>query len=161
MLRIKLLILLLINTAIFSCTKISRNHINEFNVGYIEGDIDGLIASNFLENHLNGFSALNKKSKFIINGKISHSSDLYITNIDNTSNRERIKTNLNITITDNICIVYSSSTSVSEFYLIAPSTKFKSNTLAIKDIKNNNTEYLVKNLINEILDKKLDCINDN
>ena len=71
MFKIKLLILLLINLTIFGCTKNTKKAVNTFNVGYIESDIDGLIAYNFFESHLNSFSALNNQSKFKIYGTIS------------------------------------------------------------------------------------------
>jgi len=160
MFKIKLLILLLINLTIFGCTKNTKKAVNTFNVGYIESDVDGLIAYNFFESHLNSFSALNNQSKFKIYGTISHSGDLYITNINNTSDREKITSTLEISITNNDCIVYKSINSIAQFYLIASSTKFKSNTDAIKKIKTDNTELLVKNVINEILDSKLNCIDD-
>ena len=85
---------------------------------------------------------------------------MYITNINNTSDREKITSTLEISITNNDCIVYKSINSIAQFYLIASSTKFKSNTDAIKKIKTDNTELLVKNVINEILDKKFKCIDD-
>jgi len=161
MFRIRLLILLLINLSIFGCTKKPIDQINTFRVGYIETDIDGQIAHNFFETHLNSFSALDQYSKLKIDGKINHSGDLFITNIDNTSNREKITSTLKISISNGDCNVYVSSSSVSQFYLIASSTKFKSNTAAIKKIKSDNTEILVKNIINKILDKKFNCIDDN
>ena len=48
MLKIKLLILLLINLTILVVQK-TKEAVNTFNVGYIESDIDGLIAYNFLK----------------------------------------------------------------------------------------------------------------
>jgi len=101
------------------------------------------------------------QSKLKINGKISHSGELFITNLDNTSDREKILSTLEVSINNKECKVYKSTNSISQFYLIASSAKFKSNTAAINKIKSDNTEILVKNIINDVLDKKLDCINDN
>ena len=125
MFKIKLLILLLINLTIFGCTKNTKKAVNTFNVGYIESDIDGLIAYNFFESHLNSFSALNNQSKFKIYGTISHSGDLYITNINNTSDREKITSTLEISITNNDCIVYKSIILLHNFILLHQAQNLK------------------------------------
>ena len=54
-------------------------------VAYIGGEYDGLVLSNKLKSYLNGFNMLNNKSNFEIQANISHSTNLFITNVDNTS----------------------------------------------------------------------------
>ena len=59
-------------------------------VAYIGGEYDGLVLSNKLRSYLNSFNILNDKSNFGIQANISHSTNLFITNVDNTSDRERV-----------------------------------------------------------------------
>ena len=84
---------------------------------------------------------------------------MFITNTDNTSDREKISTNLNVLIKDNQinCIIYEDDINVSQFYIYASSDKFLSNQKAVKEIKKDNTETTVKQLINELLVNKDKC----
>ena len=93
---------------------------------------------------------------FEIQANIDHSPILYITNIDNTSDREKINTKLSFNIKDNEsnCIVFKDEIIVSQFYIYASSDKFLSNQVAVKKIKKDNTASTVRQFI-----KKLKKIN--
>ena len=93
-----------------------------------------------------------QKSNFEIQSDISHSTNLYITNIDNTSDREQINTKLSIKIInkESNCIVFNDEISVSQFYIYASGDKFLSNQVAIKKIKKDNTESTVRQFINKL-----------
>ena len=82
--------------------------------------------------------------------------NLFITNIDNTSDREKINTKLSIKIIKrgSNCIVFNDEISVSQFYIYASSDKFLSNQVAVKKIKKDNTESTVRQFINKL--KKID-----
>ena len=86
--KIKLLILLLINFLFLSCNN-TINDRNKFAVSYIGGEYDGLVFRNLLHSHLNSFKMLDSDSDFIIVASIDHSTDIFITNIDNTSDRKK------------------------------------------------------------------------
>ena len=90
MFKIKLLILLLINISLVSCTNNTGNNNFKLSVAYIGGEYDGLVLSNQLKSHLNNLGMFERSSKYEIQANISHSQNLYITNIDNTSDREKI-----------------------------------------------------------------------
>ncbi len=160
MFKIKLLILLLISIFLLSCTKndISKNNLR-FSMGYIGGEYDGYVLSNTLESYLKGFDVFDKNSRFEIQSSVSHSSNIYITNIDNTSDREKITSNLNLKILDKEknCIAFVFNKNVSQFYIFASSGKFISNKKALEKIKYNNTDYLVKKFINKLLKTKVGC----
>jgi hypothetical protein len=159
MFKIKLLILLFSCFLFASCVESSLNiEENSFTVGQIESNEDGLKVKNFLIVHLDSFQLYNQQSKLKIIGNISHDADLYITNIDNTSDRENISSELLLKILDeNNCVVYEYYETLSQFYLFASSEKFKSNTEAIKKIKYDNSEILVKQFINDVYGKSLVC----
>ena len=99
-----------------------------------------------------------QNSPFEIRSEINHSSNVYITNIDNTSDRNRIETALSISIIDKnrTCSLYNNSFDVYQFYIITKSNKFLSNQTAEKKIRVQNTEILVKYFINDL--KKIHCI---
>ena len=151
--KIKLSILLLISFFIFSC---SNNHINhskqKYSLAYIGGEYDGLLLKNYLMGSLKSLSMYEQNSNFEIQSDISHSTNLFITNIDNTSDREKINTNLSIKIKnkESECIVYDDEISVSQFYIYASGDKFLSNQVAIKKIKKDNTESTVRQFINKL-----------
>ena len=96
MYKIKLLILLLINFILTGC--VSNNQLNDkkLSVSYIGGEYDGLLLSNTLTSYLNSLNMLDRDSNYEIQASISHSSSLFVTNIDNTSDRERITSVINI-----------------------------------------------------------------
>ena len=52
---------------------------------------------------------------------------------------------------------YSNTYYVSQFYIFASSEKFLSNQKAIKKIKKDNTEALVKQFTNELFNLKIEC----
>ena len=158
--KIKLSILLLINFFILSCVNNQINHNNQkYSVAYIGGEYDGLLLKNYLINDLKSLNIYDQNSKFEIQATISHSDNLFITNTDNTSDREKISTTLYVTIKnlEKICKVYKDEISVSQFYIYASSDKFLSNQKAVKKIKKDNTEITVKKLINELLVTKHKC----
>ena len=150
--RIKLSILLLINVFLVSCTSNTVDYNYKSSVAYIGGEYDGLVLSNQLKSHLNNFGIFDKKSKYEIQANISHSQNLYITNIDNTSDRERIDSSVNIKIFDKKleCFTHAYSETISQFYVLASSDQFISNNTAVEEIKFENTEYLVKKFINSL-----------
>ena len=104
--KIKLSILLLISFFIFSCANNQINHSNQkYSVAYIGGEYDGLILKNYLISNLKNLNIYDQNSNFEIQATISHSSNLFITNTDNTSDREKISTTLYITIKNKKMIV--------------------------------------------------------
>ena len=159
--KIKLSILLLISILTFSCTANQTNNFNQkYSVDYIGGEFDGLLLKNYLVNSLKNLNIYDKKSKYKIRASIGHDADLFITNIDNTSDRQKITTSLNIKITNILsnCEIYIDEFNISQFYIYASSDKFLSNQKAIKKIKKDNTEATVKEFINNLknIDDKCD-----
>ena len=158
--KIKLLILLLTSLFLFNCS--SNNQLSnntKLSVGYIGGEYDGLILSNTLISYLNNFNILDQNSNYEVQSNISHSANLFITNIDNTSDRERVISNIDIKIfsSEQNCFTYSLNESVSQFYILASSDKFISNKSALENIKIENTEYLIKKFINDLDENSFDC----
>ena len=102
---------------------------------------------------------LDEKSRYQIQSGISHSQNVYVTNIDNTSDREKIRSSIDLKIYDKNakCYLYSYSDEISQFYILASSDSFNSNKMAIDKIKRENTEYFVKKFINEFNSKNLEC----
>ena len=160
MFKIKLLILLLNSFFLLSCIK-NNNHPSDikYSVSYIAGEYDGLILKNLMTSYLKSFGKYDRNSNLEIQSNISHSSDLFITNIDNTSDREKITTNLSIVVLDknSNCTIYNNNFSISQFYIFATGDKFLSNQNAFKKIKKDNTEYLVKQLINKLFEIGKTC----
>ena len=157
MFKIKLLILLLTSFFIFSCTNNQVNHSNlKYSIAYIGGEYDGLLLKNYLTSGLKNLNIHDQNSNFEINAKISHSKNLYITNIDNTSDREKVNTKLSIKIInkESNCMSFNGEITVSQFYIYASSDKFLSNQAAVKKIKKDNTESVVRQFINKL--KKVD-----
>lgn len=160
MFKTKLLILLLVSSIFFSC---NSNQIVSFDkkytLGYIPGEYDGLTFSNLLRNSLKNIQAFDKNSELVITGEIKHTENLFITNIDNTSDREKITSSVKINIEDKSgkCLSFSYSNQISQFYVFASSDRFLSNVLAQKKIKNQNTEILVDKFINEVIYKDKFC----
>ena len=159
MFKIKLLILLLISYLITSCINNTEDYKFKMNVAYIGGEYEGLILSNQLKSQLNNFNMLDINSQYEVQANIAHSQGLYITNIDNTSDRENIDTSVNISIFDKKldCYTYSYSETISQFYVLASSDQFISNSTATEEIKIDNTEYLVKKFINSLSESAFIC----
>ncbi len=158
--KTKLLILLLASFFIFSCTKDQSYQSNQkYSLGYIGGEIDGLLLKNYLQSYLKNFGIYSQKSDFEIQANINHTTNLFITNIDNTSNREKITTTLYTKIVNKVskCEIYSDGISISQFYIYASSDKFLSNQKAVKEIKKQNTEATVKKLVNKLRIIKNEC----
>jgi len=160
MFKIKLLILLLINFLFISCVQ-QQGQKNDlkFNVSYISGEYDGLLLKNILHSYLNSQGIYDVSSPYEIKANISHESNLYITNIDNTSDRERITSTISIAIKDNLseCQIFSYNRTISQFYIFASNDLFLSNKKAVKEIKKNNTDELVKGFLNKLNHTALHC----
>jgi hypothetical protein len=160
MYKIKLLILLLVSINIVSC---SQNNLNKkdisYSVGYIGGEYDGLILNNLLTNYMKLSNVYDQTSRYELRASINHASDIFITNIDNTSDRENITSNLTISIIDERynCETFYYNDSLSQFYIYASSDKFISNQKALEKIKFDNTEALVRKFLNKINYIKLRC----
>ena len=151
--KIKLSILLLISFFIFSCTNNQANLSNQkYTIAYIGGGYDGLLLKNYLTSGLKNLNIHSQNSNFEIQANISHSTNLYITNIDNTSDREKINTKLSIKIVneESNCIVFNDVINISQFYIYASSDKFISNQAAAKKIKKDNTESAVRQFISKL-----------
>ena len=151
--KIKLSISLLISFFIFSCTSNNINHLHQkYSLAYIGGEYDGLLLKNYLISSLKNLDVYNQNSNLEIQAHINHSANLFITNIDNTSDREKITTDLSVKIFNkqSNCNVFNDEISVSQFYIYASSDKFLSNQTAIKKIKKSNTESLVRKFIHQL-----------
>ena len=153
MLKIKSLILLLLSFILFSCSK-NYHHQKEqkYSIAYIGGEYDGLLLKNFLTIHLDNLNLYDPSSTLELQTSISHSSNLYVTNIDNTSDRENINSFLLVELKNNeeACVIYNDEITVSQFYVFASADKFLSNQKAVKKIKEENTKELVKKLIRNL-----------
>ena len=155
--KIKLSTLLLISFFVFSCTNNEISDSNQkYSLAYIGGGYDGLLLQNYLKSGLKNLKIHDQNSNFEIQAKINHSNNLYITNIDNTSDREKINTKLSIKIINKElnCISFNDKITVSQFYIYASSDKFLSNQVAVKKIKKDNTESTVRQFINKL--RKID-----
>jgi len=160
MFKIKLSILLLISFFIFSCSKNQNDTFDQkYSLAYIGGDFDGLLLKNYLQSRLKNLNILDPNSNFEIRANIIHNSSVYITNIDNTSDREKISTTLSFQIVDTFfdCLLLSEEINVSQFYIYAPSDKFLSNLAAVNKIKKINTESAVQTLTNIIRNSPNKC----
>jgi len=159
--KIKLLILLLTNIFFASCVNQNISD-QKFSLDYIGGEYDGLVLENMLKSKLVNFDKFDQGSIYKIQAKISHSQNLYITNIDNTSDRELISTTLDIKIIESInnCLAYNYSNSVSQYYIYASTDKFLSNQKAVERIKYNNTDEIVQNFMNELMYINISCENE-
>ena len=164
MFRIKLLILLLASFLSFSCTKdITNENKIKYSVDYIGGEYDGLILKNFLVNNLSSLDLYSDGSIYELRSSISHKARLFITNIDNTSDRMKLESKLNIEVVNKRfnCVTQRFNESTSQFYIFADSDKYISNNRAEKKIKEENTDALVKEFINKLKKSKKICIGIN
>lgn len=153
MFRIKLLILFLTSFLFFSCTKnITNQDKVKYSLGYIGGEYDGLILKNFLKDNLSFMGLYSNESNYKLMPNISHSTTLFITNIDNTSDRMKIESELNIEVIDQRlnCLTQKFNETKSQFYIFADSDKYISNKIAEKKIKEENTYALAKQFINKL-----------
>ena len=153
MFKIKLLTLLLVSIFVLSCSKQYRSlSYNQYSIGPIGGEYDGLILKNLLSTHLRSFNLHSNQSNYEIKSSISHSNSIFITNIDNTSDRESITSNITINIFNKLdsCFTDRYEEEVEQFFVYASSDKFMSNQKALEKIKFDNTEALVKKFINNI-----------
>tara|TARA_X000000950_G_C13711144_1_gene576236 strand:+ start:161 stop:679 length:519 start_codon:yes stop_codon:yes gene_type:complete len=160
MFKIKLLTLLLVSFFLFSCTENKiQNFNNQYSLDYISGEYDGLVLKNILTSYLLSFGLYDNNSTLQIKSSISHSPTLYITNIDNTSDRVNIESSINVKIVNqkNECEVYSFDKTLSQFYIFADSDKYVSNDKAQEKIKRENTETLVKSFINNLYITEQKC----
>ncbi len=159
MFKIKLLILLSLSF-LFSCTNNQNIELSEkFHISYIDGGEDGLYLSNILKYKLIAADLLDNNSNYKILATIEHQNNFYITNIDNTSDRNNIDSTLEIKIIKNEseCLAYSFDDNIQQFFLVSPSTKFLSNEMAEETIKKENANILLDVFINELRQTKLDC----
>ena len=131
-----------------------------YSVDYIGGEYDGLVLNNLLTTYMKLSNIYDKTSRYELRASINHTSDIFITNIDNTSDRENITSNLTIQIIDKKfeCEAFLHNDQLSQFYIYASSDKFMSNQKALKEIKFNNTEELIRKFINKINSIKLSCV---
>ena len=160
MFKIKLSILLLTSFIVFSCTNNKEEHLKQkYSLAYVGGEFDGLLLKNYLINNLKDLEIYDQNSNFEIKANINHNSNVYITNIDNTSDREKIDTTLLIQILDKKtnCNIFNDEISVSQFYIYASSDKFLSNQAAVRKIKKDNTETTVKKFINKLSNVNKKC----
>ena len=158
--KIKLSILLLISFYVFSCTNNQVNRSNQkYSIAYIGGEYDGLLLKNYLTSALKNLNLHDQNSNFKILANINHSTNLYITNIDNTSDREKINTKLSMKIINEElnCAVFVDEINVSQFYVYASSDKYLSNQAAAKKIKKDNTESSIRQFINKLTKINKQC----
>ncbi len=157
--KIRLLILSLTSILLFSCTSSQNENKIKLSISYIGGGYNGLMLSNKLKSHLNNLNMLDDRSKFQIEASISHTTNLYITNIDNTSDRERVDSSINLKIYDSEldCYTYEYEDNLSQFYVLAAGDKFISNKNAEEKIKEENVDYFIKVFINNLNNSKFNC----
>ena len=158
MFKIKLLILLL-SSILVSCTTSLKVDNPKLDLNYITGGVDGLIMKNMLTNYLQNYSLYDKNSNFKVDASISHNSNFFITNIDNTSERNLVSSQLNLTIINKVnnCEIYQSNNEISQFYIVVSSNQFTSNDAALEKIKKENTENLVKLFLEDYLFNTYTC----
>ena len=160
MFKIKLLISLLISLVVLSCTGINAPKSNtKFSLGSVGGGYDGLLLYNNLDAHLSSYGMIDTYSRYEIRSSIGHSTGVYITNIDNTSDRESITSELAIVIYDkqSKCNAYSYNNKIYQFYVFSSNEKFISNKTEQKKIKTENTEELVKRFTNTLMNEDIEC----
>ena len=160
--KIKSSILLLISLFIINCSlsnNLPKNN-NKYSLEYIGEGYDGLVLKKQLTSMLRGFRSFDQDSKKTIKAEINHKTEIFVTNIDNTSDRERVMTTLQVRVYDKEldCAIFKFNDEISQFYIYASSEKFLSNTKAVESIKYNNTEELVKNFVNDLTKIKSGCL---
>ena len=158
MFKIKLLILLL-SSILVSCATSYKVNNPKLDLNYIAGGVDGLIMNNMLTNYLQNYNLYDKNSNFKVDANISHNSNFFITNIDNTSERNLVSSTLNIKIMNKVrnCEIYQSNNEISQFYIVVSSNQFTSNDAALEKIKKENAENLVKLFLEDYLFNTYTC----
>lgn len=80
---------------------------------------------------------LDQNSPYEIRANLNIKKNVYITNIDNTSDRENITTTIYFSIYDKNedCLIYKDTYVASQFYIYVSSDKFFSNRTALEKIK--------------------------
>tara|TARA_Y100000389_G_C17182240_1_gene374573 strand:+ start:82 stop:573 length:492 start_codon:yes stop_codon:yes gene_type:complete len=160
--KIKSSILLLISLFILNCSSSNNLPKNnyKYSLEYIGGGYDGLVLKKQLTSMLRGFRSFDQNSKKTIKADINHETEIFVTNIDNTSDRERVMTTLQVRVYNKEldCVIFKFNDEISQFYIYASSEKFLSNTKAVESIKYNNTEELVKNFVNDLTKIKSGCL---
>ena len=162
MCKVKLLILLLISSFLFSCSSSRVQSKHSYSLDYVGGGEDGLIFSNLLTSYLNDYDLFNPNSRLIMKASVAHEQNLYITNVDKTSDREKIKSTINLSIFDqlNDCNVFYYKNSEYQFYVITDTVNFTSNNIAVEQIKFRNNEALIQKLIPHIVDIEVNCLDE-
>ena len=163
MFKTKLLILLLSSCLYLSCAKKNLSDNNtKYSLGYVGGQYDGVVLYNLLKSHLNSNGMFDPNSNFKITASVTHSESIFITNIDNTSDREKITSEINMSIINEKLVYkpYNFSDTISQFYIFSPNANFTSNDRAKLGIKFDNTDAVVKKFINDIIYKKPNCEKD-
>ena len=158
MFKIKLLILLL-SSILVNCATSPKVNNPKLDLNYISGGVDGIIMDNMLTNFLQNYGLYDGNSKFKLDASISHKNDFFITNIDNTSERNLVSSSLRINIIDQIdnCEIYQSNNEISQFYIVVSTKQFTSNEAAQEKIKKENTENLIKLFLEDYLFNTYDC----
>ena len=158
MFKIKLLILLL-SSILVNCATSPKVNNPKLDLNYISGGVDGVIMDNMLTNLLQNYGLYDGNSKFKLDASISHKSDFFITNIDNTSERNLVSSSLRINIIDQVdnCEIYQSNNEISQFYIVVSTKQFTSNDAAQEKIKKENTENLIKLFLEDYLFNTYDC----
>ena len=157
--KIKLLILLLISNFFISCASQNNNQLHQFNINYIGGGADGYLLNSLLKSHLIAIGSYDKNSEYSIDASINHNRAFYITNTDNTSNRDRVSSTLQLKIVHRElkCDAFTFKEEVSQFYIVANANVFTSNDAALEKIKRDNTENLIKIFLSDLRKKNLNC----
>tara|TARA_B100000925_G_scaffold194706_1_gene147403 strand:- start:423 stop:902 length:480 start_codon:yes stop_codon:yes gene_type:complete len=158
MFKIKLLILLL-SSILVNCATSPKVNNPKLDLNYISGGVDGVIMDNMLTNLLQNYGLYDGNSKFKLDASISHKNDFFITNIDNTSERNLVSSSLRINIIDQVdnCEIYQSNNEISQFYIVVSTKQFTSNDAAQEKIKKENTENLIKLFLEDYLFNTYDC----
>ena len=158
MFKIKLLILLL-SSILVNCATSPKVNNPKLDLNYISGGVDGVIMDNMITNFLQNYGLYDGNSKFKLDASISHKNDFFITNIDNTSERNLVSSSLRINIIDQVdnCEIYQSNNEISQFYIVVSTKQFTSNDAAQEKIKKENTENLIKLFLEDYLFNTYDC----
>ena len=156
MFKIKSLILLLSSLVFLSCSSNQPNSQLKLLLDIL-WRVRRAYVNKSIKFTLKNIGMLDENSVYKIQSSISHSQNVYVTNIDNTSDREKVGSSITLKIynKNSKCFVYSYSDNISQFYILASSDSFNSNKKAVEKIKYENTNYFVKNFINLLNNENL------
>ena len=128
-------------------------------LNYIGGGADGYLLNSLLKSHLIAIGSYDKNSEYSIDASINHNRAFYITNTDNTSNRDSVSSTLQLKIVHREleCDAFTFKEEVSQFYIVANANVFTSNDAALEKIKRDNTENLIKIFLSDLRKKNLNC----